>query len=127
VTTAVGGVRGSKDKAADTLYWKGESSLQEIAEAELKDFEQACLTAEAGESARALEQFNTFVLEYPQSLLQSDARQAISRLSAALPADTAEAVNVSTPSPAAVAAGDPTPIPASAAPGVEPAPANAPH
>lgn len=83
VTTAVGGVRGSKDKSADTLYWKDESSLQEIAEKELNDFRQACLSADEGDSTKARDQFEAFLREYPQSPLRSDAELAISRLSEA--------------------------------------------
>ena len=64
VTTAVGGVRGSKDKSADTLYWKGENTLQEIAEEELNAFQQACQSADAGDSTKALGQFEEFVRNY---------------------------------------------------------------
>ncbi len=126
VTTAVGGVRGSKDKSADTLYWKGESTLQEIAEDELTAFQQACQSADAGDATKALGQFEEFIRIYPQSVLISDARQAINRLNEAIPATTPAAVNDAATTPAAAPATEPAAA-AEPAPAAVAAPVDAPR
>lgn len=127
VTTAVGGVRGSKDKSADTLYWKDEASLQEIAEKELNDFRLACLTADAGESAKARGQFETFLSEYPQSPLRSDAQSALSRLSEEAAVPPASDPTSTTVQAAAVAPAEAVIPAADSAAGSAPAPTAVPQ
>ena len=132
VTTAVGGVRGSQDKSADTLYWKGESTLPTIAEDELQAFRQACQSADAGDARKALDQFAEFVHTYPESLLLGDARQALVQLQGTPPASMPAAVAETPTTMAAVPAAEPNsaapPAPAAeAAGGATPAPANAPR
>ncbi len=79
VTTAVGGVRGARSESGADLYWKGEKVQPDMTE-EMTQFENALFTAENGEIMQALVQFETFELQYPESVLKDDASQAIMEL-----------------------------------------------
>ena len=110
-TTAVGGVRGAKDQAGDTLYWKGEEAPLVVAEEELADFNQASLAAMNGETATALARFQQFLRAYPQSALRPDAVAAIAQLQTQMDAAAPAAVPAppaATEPPAAPAAAEPT-------------------
>lgn len=82
VTTAVGGVRGSKDQSADSLYWKGEEALP-IGEDELRRFQEAVQAATAGNRQAATDQFAAFLNDYPRSALREDAQLALKALESA--------------------------------------------
>jgi TolA-binding protein len=79
-TTAVGGVRGSKDQAADTLYWKDEATKVQVAEEEYARFSAAYQLAVDGEKERATAGFRSFVNDYPQSPLKAETLAAIETL-----------------------------------------------
>ncbi len=81
-TTAVGGVRGAKDTAADGLYWKSEERNLQVDETELGAFKQALDLVVAGRRAEAQAGFEQFLVAYPQSGLAEDARKAIETLKA---------------------------------------------
>lgn len=78
-TTAVGGVRGALVETED-LYWKGERTIEEINPKELKDFDNALVLYEAGNSDGAKNAFGKFVTDYPESILVSDANKALGHL-----------------------------------------------
>lgn len=79
-TTAVGGVRGSKDQAADTLYWKGEVTKAQVSEEEYARFTAAYQLAVDGKKEDATSSFQAFIKEYPQSPLKEEALTAINTL-----------------------------------------------
>lgn len=79
-TTAVGGVRGSKDQAADTLYWKGEATKAQVGEAEYTRFTAAYQLAVDGKKEEATSSFQAFIKEFPQSPLKEEALTAINTL-----------------------------------------------
>ncbi len=81
-TTAVGGVRGSKDESADTLYWKDEAVKVQVPEEEYGRFAAAYQSAVDGKKERALSRFQSFINDYPQSSLKGEALTAISALQA---------------------------------------------
>lgn len=76
-TTAVGGVRGSKDQAADTLYWKDEAVKVQVPEEEYARFTAAQQSAADGKKEQAMAGFQSFVRDYPQSALKAEAVAAI--------------------------------------------------
>lgn len=76
-TTAVGGVRGSKDQAADSLYWKDEAVKVQIPEEEYARFAAAQQSAVDGKKEPAMTGFQSFVNDYPQSALKAEALAAI--------------------------------------------------
>jgi len=75
--SAVGGVRGAKNRAVEDLYWKGEEVSVEISEEELGKFSSALRLVEEGRMHLAGEVFEQFIEEYPDSRLSEDARQAV--------------------------------------------------
>lgn len=79
-TTAVGGVRGSKDQAADTLYWKGETGKVQVSEEEHSRFTAAYQLAVDGNKEEATSSFQSFIKDYPLSPLKEEAVTAISTL-----------------------------------------------
>lgn len=79
-TTAVGGVRGSKDQTADTLYWKGEATKAPVSEEEYSRFTAAYQLAVDGKKEDATRSFQSFVKEYPLSPLKEEALMAINTL-----------------------------------------------
>lgn len=79
-TTAVGGVRGSKDQAADTLYWKDEAKKVQVTEEEYNRFSAAYQSVVDGNKEAALTGFQAFVNDYPQSPLKEEALVAIATL-----------------------------------------------
>ena len=78
-TTAVGGVRGTRDSSSEGLYWKGEDR-KEITDDEVRTFRAALDNASAGKRHEAAAQFGTFVQLYPNSLLKADALRSIEEL-----------------------------------------------
>ncbi|MGA1868042.1 MAG: hypothetical protein ACMUJM_05775 [bacterium] len=80
VTTAVGGVRGSKDDSASTLYWKGEESAMTVHMEELEKFTAALELATEGKIDESKKLFEEFLTLYPQSLLREDALAALDEL-----------------------------------------------
>lgn len=79
-TTAVGGVRGSKDQSADTLYWKDEAITAKVPDEEYAFFTVAFQLAVDGKKADATSSFQAFLKEYPQSSLKGEALAAINTL-----------------------------------------------
>ena len=80
VTTAVGGVRGAKNESGSELYWKGKEEKIEIAADELALFNSAMDTAIGGEANDAITLFESFVSNYPESLLHADSLLALKHL-----------------------------------------------
>lgn len=80
VTTAVGGIRGEKNAAGADLYWKDESKAVEVSEKELFDFSTAVQAASEGNSERAIELFNNFIKDHPESSFVKEANEALKML-----------------------------------------------
>jgi TolA-binding protein len=80
-TTAVGGVRGTRDSSSEGLYWKGEDR-KEVTDEEVMAFRIALDNASAGKRDEAAVQFGAFLQLYPNSLLKSDALRSIAELKA---------------------------------------------
>jgi TolA-binding protein len=80
-TTAVGGVRGTKDSLSEGLYWKGEDK-KEITDDEATAFRAALNYASIGKRDEAAAKFDTFILLFPNSMLRVDALRAIKELKA---------------------------------------------
>jgi TolA-binding protein len=80
--TAVGGVRGAKDSAAEGLYWRGEEKQIDIANAEVTAFRAALDDAAAGKRDEATTKFIQFAQIYPKSPLKEDALRAAEELKA---------------------------------------------
>lgn len=78
ITTAVGGVRGKKNDAQD-LYWKGKQR-SELEQDEAGSFHEALSTAVSGDKEGALRRFESFISQYPNSLLREDAVKAVAEL-----------------------------------------------
>lgn len=79
VTSAVGGIRGAKDLPADTLYWKGETQQQTVDAEEYARFKEA-LTAGSTGQPQAIELFESFLRDFPQSSLRPEADSALQQL-----------------------------------------------
>ncbi|PLX80329.1 MAG: hypothetical protein C0615_00980 [Desulfuromonas sp.] len=77
VTTAVGGVRGSLTESESELYWKGKEERLEIPEEELELFNGAMTAATIGDRDVAIDLFESFVSEYPESALHEDSLLAL--------------------------------------------------
>ena len=80
VTTAVGGVRGSKSETGKELHWKGEASEPVVEAMELESFEGALIEAETGNFVQARLLFENFVTDFPDSSLKNDALGALHEL-----------------------------------------------
>ena len=80
VTTAVGGVRGTRSEAGKELYWKGEEVKPKVSEQELARFEEALIKAEEGDSDSARKLFESFVSDFPESDLKPDAFLALKEM-----------------------------------------------
>lgn len=76
-TTAVGGLRGDKEKE-EALYWKGKEPS--VTKDELDAFNRALDLAIKGDSLRAKEGFERFLSTYPSSALADDARKSLKLL-----------------------------------------------
>ena len=83
-TTAVGGVRGAKH-SSDELYWKDEEENIVVEKDELEAFQDALIFIEYDENQQALELFEDFVKEYPESALIGDAKKAIAEIKKTIP------------------------------------------
>ena len=80
VTTAVGGVRGSKAETGKELYWKGEDTEPVVDSMELDSFKEALTEVEIGNHVQARVLFEKFVTDYPGSSLKDDALSALHEL-----------------------------------------------
>lgn len=80
VTTAVGGVRGSKAGTGKELYWKGADSEPVVQAVELDSFKGALAEAESGNLVQARLLFEKFVTDFPKSSLKDDAFSALHEL-----------------------------------------------
>lgn len=78
ITTAVGGVRGTKNEAAD-LYWKGKQRA-ELEQEEAEAFRAALSSAASGDKEEALKGFEHFIVQYPNSLFREEAATAVAEL-----------------------------------------------
>lgn len=82
LTTAVGGVRGAKNAAAENLYWKGEVKPIEVDAAEYAAFNEALSDAEQGDFSAAEEKFSAFLVSYPESSLKGEVATALKEIAA---------------------------------------------
>ncbi|MBI4692075.1 MAG: hypothetical protein HY773_01360 [Candidatus Terrybacteria bacterium] len=72
-TTAVGGVRGTKQTESESLYWKRSSTTAK----EIDDFNAALDLAIRNEKAKAIAGFEDFLKKYPSSPLASEAQESL--------------------------------------------------
>lgn len=80
-TTAVGGVRGApEDEGKSGLYWKGKDEPISIDQEELDAFNDALDTAINGDAQASSDKFKAFLAKYPESVLKSDAEEALANL-----------------------------------------------
>lgn len=77
MTTAVAGVRGTKEEDQPKLYWKGKMGEEIITEEELARFKKAVDLAISGERDAALRELEDFMKQYPDSALIPDAKKTI--------------------------------------------------
>ncbi len=83
VSTGVAGVRGAKDDSnKNKLYWKGKKGEEPVTEEELKDFKEGLTFAEAGKKPEAIQAFEEFLKQHPDSALVPDARKSLDLLKA---------------------------------------------
>ena len=79
-TTAVGGMRGTKEET-ETVYWKGKDLSSSVTTEELESFNSALDYAMKGDNTEAKIRFENFLRAYPSSALAGDARQSLKVLS----------------------------------------------
>jgi TolA-binding protein len=91
VSTGVAGVRGAKDDSGrGKLYWKGKKGEEPVTEEELKEFREGLTSAEAGKKTEAIQEFEEFLKQHPDSALVPDAKKSLDLLKAeAKPQETA--------------------------------------
>lgn len=78
VSTGVAGVRGAKeDNGRSKLYWKGKKGEEPVTEAELAEFKEGLAYVEAGKKAEAIQEFEEFLKQYPDSALVPDAKKSL--------------------------------------------------
>ena len=77
VTTAVGGVRATRNSDPDSLYWKGKEVPLVVDAAQLVDFNAALDQAMQEDFDGAAEGFRQFIEKYPASPLKPDAMDAL--------------------------------------------------
>ena len=99
-TTAVGGVRGTKNDDASDIYWKGRDKALNMNDEELAKFTLALESRRKGENALALKQFEEFLELYPQSQFRVEGLQAVEMIRADISAAKAPAKAESVPQPA---------------------------
>jgi TolA-binding protein len=75
--TVVAGVRGAKENASTTLYWKGKKGEEPVTEEELAEFKKGIDLAAAGQRAEALKMLQEFMKQYPDSALIPDAKKTV--------------------------------------------------
>jgi TolA-binding protein len=81
--SSVVGLRGSKQESASKqLYWKGKKGKTPVTPDEVKAFRAAIDLARAGKTAEATAGLKTFQKTYPNSAMNPDVEEAISKLSA---------------------------------------------
>mgnify|MGYP006331968277 CR=1 FL=1 len=83
VSTGVAGVRGAKDdNGRSKLYWKGKKGEEPVTEAELAEFKECLAYAEAGKQAEAIQEFEEFLKQHPDSALVPDAKKSLDMMKA---------------------------------------------
>jgi len=83
VSTGVAGVRGAKeDNCSGKLYWKGKKGEEPVSEAELAEFKEGLAYVEAGKKTDAIQEFEEFLKQYPDSALVPDAKKSLDMLKA---------------------------------------------
>ncbi len=83
VGTSVAGVRGAKDESnKNKLYWKGKKGEEPVTEEELKEFREGLTSAEAGKKTEAIQEFEEFLKQHPDSALVPDAKKSLDLLKA---------------------------------------------
>jgi len=75
--TVIAGVRGSKENASTTLYWKGKKGEESVSEEELAEFKKGVDLAVAGEQAEAVKVLQEFMKHHPDSVLIPDAKKTV--------------------------------------------------
>jgi TolA-binding protein len=91
MSTGVAGVRGAKDDSnKNKLYWKGKKGEEPVTEEELKEFKEGLVFAEVGKKPEAIQEFEEFLKQHPDSALVPDAKKSLDLLKAdAKPQETA--------------------------------------
>jgi TolA-binding protein len=83
LSTGVAGVRGAKeDSNKSKLYWKGKRGDEPVTEEELKAFKEGLTIAEAGKKTEAIQEFEEFLKQHPDSALVPDAKKSLDLLKA---------------------------------------------
>ena len=75
--TVVSGVRGAKENASPTLYWKGKKAEEPVSEEELTEFKKGVDLAASGERAEAVKILQEFMRHHPDSALIPDAKKTV--------------------------------------------------
>ena len=73
--TVIAGVRGAKENASTTLYWKGKKGEEPVTEEELAEFKKGVDLAVSGERAEAAKVLQEFMKHHPDSALIPDAKK----------------------------------------------------
>jgi TolA-binding protein len=83
MSTGVAGVRGAKeDSTKNKLYWKGKKGDEAVTEEELKEFKEGLALAEAGKTPEAIQEFEEFLKQHPDSALVPDTKKSLDLLKA---------------------------------------------
>ena len=77
MTSAVAGVRGSKEETQTKLYWKGKKGETPVTEEELTEFKAAVDLAGTGNIDAAIKELDEFMKQYPDSALIPDAKKTL--------------------------------------------------
>ena len=75
--TVVAGVRGAKENASTTLYWKGKKGEEPVTEEELAEFKKGVDLAAGGNQAEAVKVLQEFMKQHPDSALIPDAKKTV--------------------------------------------------
>lgn len=83
MSTGVAGVRGAKgDSAKNKLYWKGKKGDEAVTEEELKKFKEGVALVEVDKKPEAIQEFEEFLKQHPDSALVPDAKKSLDLLKA---------------------------------------------
>lgn len=75
-----GAVRGNKESDAGKLYWKGRKEVRPVTAEELDAFKASVALAGAGKSAEAKKGLEDFLVKFPGSPLEEDAKETLTYL-----------------------------------------------
>lgn len=77
LSTGATGMRGAKEDAPVKLYWKGKMNDEPVTETELSAFRKGIDLAVKGEQTGAAKDLQNFMMEYPDSALNPDAKKTL--------------------------------------------------